>query len=104
MNHPVLKSSGLSSIPVPAILPPASRIRKLLCLKLRRPRPREEAVAAPHDAGDVAVERLLQRVADDLGIRLVQIYTGSLSAADGPAASYLDYMRYNTEAIVNALQ
>ncbi|MCB0202845.1 MAG: zinc ABC transporter substrate-binding protein, partial [Anaerolineae bacterium] len=54
--------------------------------------------------GNTINEALAQRVADDLAIQLVQIYTGSLSAADGPAASYLDYMRYNTEAIVNALQ
>jgi len=46
---------------------------------------------------------LANRVASDTKIQLVQIVTGSLT--DGaPAATYLDYMRYNVEAIVQALK
>ncbi len=44
------------------------------------------------------------QLAEDLGIRIVPIYTGSLSAADGPAATYIDFMRYNLHAIVEALR
>lgn len=47
---------------------------------------------------------LAQRIAEDTGVQLVPIYTGSLSESDGPAGSYLDFMRYNVRAIVNALK
>jgi len=46
---------------------------------------------------------LSEQVARDTGIQLVQIYTGSLSSPDGPAATYLDMMRYNTTHIIEAL-
>ena len=45
-----------------------------------------------------------EQVADDTGTELVFVYTGSLSESDGDAGTYLDYMRYNTTAIVNALK
>jgi ABC-type Zn uptake system ZnuABC Zn-binding protein ZnuA len=44
-----------------------------------------------------------ERLADDLGLRVVQLYIGTLSDPDGPAATYLDLMYYNVTAIVNAL-
>ncbi len=44
------------------------------------------------------------RLAQDLGISVVPIYTGSLSEADGPAATYVDFMRSNVSAIVEALR
>ena len=47
---------------------------------------------------------LAQRVAEDTGIQLVGLYHGSLSAAGGEAATYLDYVRYNVTQIVNALK
>ena len=53
--------------------------------------------------GDNVNSTLGNRVADDTGIRLVQFYTGSLSAPDGPAATYLAYMRFNVNTIVKAL-
>lgn len=43
------------------------------------------------------------QLAEDLGIQVVPIYTGSLSEADGPAANYIDFMRYNVGKIVAAL-
>ena len=46
---------------------------------------------------------LAERVAEDTGTRLVFLYVGSLSARDGPAASYLDLLRYDVLAIVSAL-
>ena len=47
---------------------------------------------------------LAERVAEDTGTKLVYLYTGSLSDPDGDAPSYLEYIRYNVEAIVKALQ
>ena len=46
---------------------------------------------------------LAARMAQDAGIELITIYTGSLSDADGPAPTYLDLMRYDTGVIVEAL-
>ncbi len=47
---------------------------------------------------------LAERVAEDSGVELVFVYTGSLSEAGGEADSYLAYMRYNTAAFVDALK
>lgn len=44
------------------------------------------------------------RLAQDLGIGVVPIYTGSLSESGGPAATYVDFMRSNVSAIVEALR
>ena len=44
-----------------------------------------------------------QVMADDLGIEVVPVYTGSLSEPDGPAATYPDFIRTNVERIVAAL-
>ncbi len=54
--------------------------------------------------GNTVNPTLAERVTEDTGAELVYIYTGSLSAADGEAASYLDYIRYNVNAIVGALK
>ena len=53
--------------------------------------------------GTTVSPQIAQSVADDLGIELVAIYTGSLSEPDGPAATYQDFMRTNVERIVAAL-
>ena len=42
-------------------------------------------------------------VADDLGIEVVSVYTGSLGEPGGPASNYGDFMRTNVERIVTAL-
>jgi len=47
---------------------------------------------------------LAEQVARDTGVQLVRIYTHSLSAPDGPAATYIDLMHYNVRAIVDALR
>jgi manganese/iron transport system substrate-binding protein len=47
---------------------------------------------------------LAERVAADTGVQLVFLYTGSLSEPGGEAATYIDYMRYNVNAIVSALR
>lgn len=47
---------------------------------------------------------LAERVAEDTGVQLVPIYTESLSDAAGPAATFLEMIRFDVEAIVTALQ
>ncbi len=44
------------------------------------------------------------QIAADTGATVVPIYTGSLSDANGPAATYIDMMRYDAAQIVAALQ
>ncbi len=51
-----------------------------------------------------AADALAQQVAEESGAQVVALYSGSLSEADGPAATYLDYMRTNTARIVRALR
>lgn len=53
--------------------------------------------------GNTVNPSLARRIADDTGTQLVEFYTGSLSESGGPASTYLDYMRYNVNAIVSAL-
>ncbi len=53
--------------------------------------------------GTTANPALAEQVAADTGTHVVLLYTGSLSTADGPAGTYLDFMRYTTTAIVKAL-
>lgn len=48
--------------------------------------------------------RLASVIAEEAGdVQIVTLYSGSLSEADGPAATYLDYLRYNAQAIADAL-
>ena len=47
---------------------------------------------------------LAERMAEDTGIQLIPLYTGSLGEPGSGAETYLDYIRYNTTAIVEALQ
>jgi ABC-type Zn uptake system ZnuABC Zn-binding protein ZnuA len=47
---------------------------------------------------------LAERVAGDTGVQVVRVYTGSLSAADGPAASYLEMMRNTISLMAAAFQ
>jgi ABC-type Zn uptake system ZnuABC Zn-binding protein ZnuA len=48
--------------------------------------------------------RLAQQVAEDTGIRIVQLYTDSLGPAGSGAETYTDMMRYNVRAIVEGLR
>jgi manganese/iron transport system substrate-binding protein len=54
--------------------------------------------------GNTVNSNLAERVSEDTGVTLVFFYTGSLSPADGDAPTYLDYLRYNTNAFVTALK
>ena len=47
--------------------------------------------------------QVARMVADDLGIEVVAVYTGSLSEPGGPAATYEQFMRTNVERMVGAL-
>jgi ABC-type Zn uptake system ZnuABC Zn-binding protein ZnuA len=47
---------------------------------------------------------LAERLAADTGTQLVFVYTGSLTEQGAEADSYLDYIRYNVSAIVDALK
>lgn len=56
-------------------------------------------------AETTANPQLAQTLANETGITVVgTLYSEALSAADGPAATYLDFMRYNTQTIVDALR
>ncbi len=49
--------------------------------------------------------QLAQQVAQEAGIKVVaDLYTHSISPPGGPAPSYIEMMRYNTRAIVDALK
>lgn len=52
-----------------------------------------------------ASSEVAQTVANEVGrdVALVTLYSGSLSAEDGPAATYIDYMQYNVGQIITAL-
>ncbi len=54
--------------------------------------------------GSTVNPALAQRVAEDTGIKLVFLYTGSLTAPGGEADSYWGYVKYNVAQIVNALK
>lgn len=47
---------------------------------------------------------LAERVAEDTGVQVVPLYTGSLSEAGGPAATYLDLIHDIVSKMVSALQ
>lgn len=48
--------------------------------------------------------KLAEQVARDTGVRLVRLYTGSLGGPRSGAETYIEMMRYNTRAIVDALK
>lgn len=54
--------------------------------------------------GKTVNPELAAQVAQDTGTKLVFLYTGSLSEAGGEADSYIKFMRYNVNAIVEALK
>ncbi len=54
--------------------------------------------------GNEVNPQLAEQVTQDTGTKLVYLYTGSLSEAGGEADSYLNFMRYNVNAIVEALK
>ena len=64
---------------------------------------RDEGV--PAIFGDhYAPQAIMSTIAAETGTRLVGLYSDTLSDAEGPAATYLDYMRYNVSTIIEALK
>ncbi len=53
--------------------------------------------------GSTVSPALVSQLAEDLGIQVVTVYTGSLTGPEGPAPTYVDYMRVNVTRIVEAL-
>lgn len=53
--------------------------------------------------GSTVNPRQAEQLAKDLGIRVVSIFTDSLSEPAGPAPDYLSFMRHNAAAIADAL-
>lgn len=51
-----------------------------------------------------ASDALASQVARDAGIEVVRIYTGSLGTADSGAGDYINFMRFNVNAIVSGLR
>jgi zinc/manganese transport system substrate-binding protein len=47
---------------------------------------------------------LAERLAGDTGIHVAPFYDGALSEPDGPASTYLDFMRHNVSVFINALK
>jgi ABC-type Zn uptake system ZnuABC Zn-binding protein ZnuA len=54
--------------------------------------------------GTTTNPHLADQLAADLGIQVLPIYSDSLGDANGPASTYLDFMRYNMQTIVDALR
>lgn len=54
--------------------------------------------------GDVANQQIAEQIARDTGVRIITVLTESLTDANGPGATYLDYMRFNVQAIVDGLR
>jgi ABC-type Zn uptake system ZnuABC Zn-binding protein ZnuA len=54
--------------------------------------------------GWTANQNLAQRIADDTGIRIIPLFTHSLSDKGGDAYHYQDFIRYNVNAIVSGLR
>ena len=54
--------------------------------------------------GNVANQQIAEQIARDTGVRIITVLTESLTDANGPGATYLDYMRFNVQAIVDGLR
>jgi ABC-type Zn uptake system ZnuABC Zn-binding protein ZnuA len=54
--------------------------------------------------GTTVNPNLSKQVSQDMGVQLIPLYTESLGASGSGAETYLDYMRYNTTAIVQGLK
>ncbi len=63
---------------------------------------REEDVPAIFAETTVS-DDLAQQIANETGAEVFVLYSGSLSEADGPASTYVDYVRYNVTTIAEAL-
>lgn len=54
---------------------------------------------------NISSDRLLDRIAGETGAKVIgTLYSDALSEPSGPAATYVDMMRYNTRALTDALR
>ena len=51
-----------------------------------------------------ANDTLASQVSQDTGANVVRLYSGSLGTADSGAGTYLEFMRFNVNAIVEGLR
>ena len=63
---------------------------------------RDEAVPAIFAETTIS-DRVVRQIADESGVEVAVLFSGSLSDADGPASTYIDYMRYNITTVIEAL-
>ena len=49
-------------------------------------------------------DSVMRVISAEAGVKLIGLYSDTLSDSNGPASTYLDYMRYNVTTIVNALK
>jgi ABC-type Zn uptake system ZnuABC Zn-binding protein ZnuA len=54
--------------------------------------------------GETTSRRLADQIAEDTGIEVIVLYTGSLSQAGGEADTYIKFMEHNVRKIVRALE
>ena len=54
--------------------------------------------------GETVNPQLSEQIANDTGVEIRRVYTGGLSTSDGPASTYIEYMRYNVSTISAALK
>jgi ABC-type Zn uptake system ZnuABC Zn-binding protein ZnuA len=89
---------------VGAILPGASTLAEPSAADLARLIEAIRAAGVPAIFAETTTNpALAAQIAQETGVTLSILYTGSLSAPDGPASTYLDYLRHNTLVIAEAL-
>jgi ABC-type Zn uptake system ZnuABC Zn-binding protein ZnuA len=54
--------------------------------------------------GNTVNSAIAERMAQDTGLKLLPLYTGSLGTAGSGVETYLDYIKYNTNTIVDGLR
>jgi zinc/manganese transport system substrate-binding protein/manganese/iron transport system substrate-binding protein len=54
--------------------------------------------------GMTTSSELAERIAEDTGVEIIRLYTGSLSAPGGPADTYIAFMEHNVTAIADGLR
>lgn len=88
-----------------AVIPASSTMASPSANELAALQDQIEAEGVPAIFVGVSVNAdLAEQLAADTGAKVATIYSESLSAADGPAPTYLDLMRYNMRTIVDALK
>ncbi|MCY4589907.1 MAG: metal ABC transporter substrate-binding protein [Alphaproteobacteria bacterium] len=84
---------GISTESAPSAANVAALIRQI----------REEGIKAVF-VETFSDQRLLEQIAEETGASIGgELYSGALSGPDGPASTYLDMIRHNTETLTQAL-